>query len=62
MNLVGLGIGPTLVALATDRLFDDDLAVGKSLALVSTLCAPLALVVLGLFFLSFLSRLEVYLE
>ncbi len=47
VNLIGLGIGPTLVALATDRLFDDDLAVGKSLALVSTLCAPLALVVLA---------------
>lgn len=41
LNLLGLGIGPTLVALATDRVFGSDLAVGKSLALVSTIFAPL---------------------
>jgi MFS family permease len=41
INLLGLGIGPTLVALATDRVFGSDLAVGKSLALVSLVCAPL---------------------
>jgi MFS family permease len=42
LNLAGIGLGPVLVALATDRLFGDDLAVGKSLALVCTACAPLA--------------------
>ncbi len=42
VNLIGLGIGPTLVALATDRVFGADVAVGKSLALVSALCAPVA--------------------
>ena len=34
VNLVGLGLGPTLVALATDDLFHDPAAVGRSLALV----------------------------
>jgi MFS family permease len=47
VNLIGLGMGPTLVALATDHVFADDRAVGKSLALVSTLCAPLAAVLLA---------------
>jgi MFS family permease len=42
VNLIGLGIGPTLVALATDRVFGEDVAVGKSLALVSVVCAPVA--------------------
>lgn len=34
VNLIGLGVGPTAVALGTDRLFGDDLKVGLSLALV----------------------------
>ncbi len=34
VNLVGLGLGPTLVALATDNLFHDPAAIGRSLALV----------------------------
>ena len=46
LNLVGIGIGPTLVALVTDYGFRDDTAVGLSLAVVSSLTAPLAAVVL----------------
>lgn len=37
VNLVGLGIGPTAVALATDRIFQNDAAVGYSLLLVGTI-------------------------
>lgn len=47
LNLAGIGLGPVLVALATDRLFGDDLAVGKSLALVGACCAPLAALVIA---------------
>lgn len=36
VNLIGLGIGPTAVALCTDYLFDDDAKVGLSLTLVMT--------------------------
>ena len=46
LNLAGIGLGSVLVALATDRLFGDDLAVGKSLALVGTACAPIAAAVI----------------
>jgi MFS family permease len=41
VNLIGLGLGPTLVALATDDLFSDPVAIGRSLALVS----PIALLI-----------------
>lgn len=37
INLIGLGLGPTAVALATDYLFADDNAVGYSLLLVTGL-------------------------
>jgi hypothetical protein len=42
LNLTGIGLGSMLVALATDRLFGSDLAVGESIALVGAVCAPLA--------------------
>jgi MFS family permease len=42
LNLVGIGFGPTLVALCTDYLFGEDAAVGKSIALVAGISAPLA--------------------
>jgi len=42
INLIGLGIGPTLVALATDHLFGSDLAVGHSLALVAGVASVVA--------------------
>lgn len=42
LNLIGLGLGPTLVALLTDHYFHSDLAVGRSLAVACTLAAPLA--------------------
>ena len=36
VNLVGIGFGPTTIALVTDNLFKNDLAVGDSIALVGT--------------------------
>lgn len=46
VNVMGLALGPTLVALATDSLFEDLAAVGYSLALVSVVMAPVAIVLL----------------
>jgi hypothetical protein len=43
LNLVGLGLGPTLVALFTDFVFGDDAAVGRSLAIASALASLPAL-------------------
>lgn len=46
-NVIGLGIGPTLVAMCTDYIFHNDLAVGKSLSLVvfvSSVCGVLLVV------------------
>jgi MFS family permease len=37
INLIGLGLGPTAVAMATDRVFRDDRAVGLSLLFVGGL-------------------------
>jgi len=34
INLIGLGLGPSAVAYLTERVFQDDLAVGRSLAYV----------------------------
>jgi hypothetical protein len=37
INLIGLGIGPTAVALVTDHVFHDDRAVNYSLAAIAVL-------------------------
>lgn len=46
VNLIGLGLGPTGVALVTDYVFHDDKAVGWSLACVGPLALLLAALVL----------------
>jgi MFS family permease len=46
INLVGLGLGPTAVALCTDYLFHDDGMVGYSLMTVEAVALPLSAVVL----------------
>jgi hypothetical protein len=46
ISLIGLGLGPTAVALFTDHLFHDDGMVGYSLVLVSAVVLPLAAVLL----------------
>lgn len=45
-NLVGLGLGPTVVAATTDYVFRDDAALGKSIALVAAILVPLAVTIL----------------
>jgi predicted MFS family arabinose efflux permease len=47
VNVVGLALGPTLVALSTDYIFADPKAVGYSMALVSGFMAPLAILLLS---------------
>jgi MFS family permease len=42
LNLAGIGIGPTVVALLTDRLFQNDAAVGTSNAIVVAVLMPIA--------------------
>jgi hypothetical protein len=41
-NVLGLALGPTLVAASTDYLFRDTLAVAHSLALVAAVAGPVA--------------------
>lgn len=45
-NLLGLGLGTTLVALLTDRYFGSPLAVGSSMSIVSVGASLLAIVLL----------------
>ena len=46
VNLIGLGIGPTFVALMTDYLYGDSALVGHSLATVAAITAPLSALIL----------------
>ena len=45
-NLVGLGLGPTVVAGITDYVFADDRAIGKSLSLTAAVLCPLGGIIL----------------
>jgi MFS family permease len=45
-NVIGLALGPTLVALCTDYVFNDPGAVARSLALVSLVMGPVAVALL----------------
>lgn len=45
-NAVGLGLGPLLMALATDHIFGNGLAVGKAIALVGIFAVPAGIVLL----------------
>lgn len=47
-NVLGLALGPTLVAASTDYVFADPMAVTKSLALVSAAVGPIAILLLNL--------------
>jgi MFS family permease len=47
-NIIGMGIGTTLVALITDRYFQDNRAVDLSLAVVIAVAAAACLLLLGL--------------
>ena len=45
-NLIGLGLGPTAIALATDYVFGYDAAIGKSIALCTVILCPMAALIL----------------
>jgi MFS family permease len=46
LNLAGIGLGPTVVALITDQVFGNDLAVRYSLAIVAAIMAPVSALLL----------------
>ena len=48
VNFVAVGMGPTLAALITDYWFHDDLRVGQSVAFVTAIATPLAVLTLAL--------------
>jgi MFS family permease len=47
-TIIGFGMGPTAIAFVTDHVFGDDLAVGKSLALVGFVSLSIAVLVMQL--------------
>ena len=48
VNILGLGLGPSIVASFTDFVFGSDLAIGKSLAVTAAILGPLGFVILYL--------------
>jgi MFS family permease len=48
LSLVGMGVGPTVVAYFTDNLFGNDAAIGSSIALTIAITAPVSAVLLWL--------------
>lgn len=46
VNMVGIGLGPTLVALFTDHLFDNDMALGQSIIMAVAISGPASFVLL----------------
>jgi MFS family permease len=48
LNLAGLGVGPTIVALLTDRVFHDDSKVGYPIAVLAAIAAPISALLLSL--------------
>ncbi|MGQ0836505.1 MAG: spinster family MFS transporter [Gammaproteobacteria bacterium] len=57
-NLIGLGLGPTAIAVTTDYVFGDDAALRYSLAVVATVALPLSAIVLTLGFGAFRSAVD----
>ncbi|MDT8320432.1 MAG: MFS transporter [Xanthomonadales bacterium] len=47
VNLIGLGVGPTAVALLTDYLYGEPALVGYSLATVAVITVPLSVFIIG---------------
>ncbi|MBT4617286.1 MAG: MFS transporter, partial [Gammaproteobacteria bacterium] len=48
LNLIGIGLGPTITALITDYVFNNDQAVGFSLAIMAGCSGLLAALLLGI--------------
>jgi len=57
-NVIGLALGPTLVAASTDFIFQDPTAVAKSLGLVSLLVGPIAIALLAVGAKPYVSRMR----
>jgi len=47
-NLVGLGLGPTAIALVTDEVFGNDAALRYGLAIVTAVALPISALILTL--------------
>lgn len=47
VNIIGIGMGPTLIALVTDHAFGDDAMLGIAMSLVAGISAVLAALTLG---------------
>tara|TARA_R110001606_G_scaffold235685_4_gene383525 strand:- start:713 stop:2032 length:1320 start_codon:yes stop_codon:yes gene_type:complete len=47
-NMFGIGLGPTLVALATDQLYNNDMAIGSSISTIAMFAGPLSVLLLYL--------------
>lgn len=45
-NLIGLGLGPTAIAMTTDYVFGYDAAIGKSIALCAVVLCPVGAIIL----------------
>ena len=45
-NLIGLGLGPTVIAMTTDYVFGYDGAIGKSIALCAVILCPIGALIL----------------
>ena len=45
-NLIGLGLGPTVIAMTTDYVFGYDAAIGKSIAVCAAVLCPVGAIIL----------------
>lgn len=48
LSLLGLGLGPTVVAFSNDFIFQSDAAIGKSIALSAAILVPLSVLIIQL--------------
>lgn len=45
-NVIGFGLGPTVLAVMTDQVFQDEMQIGYAMATTTALLSPIALIVL----------------
>ena len=57
-NMIGIGFGPTAIALITDFVFKDDMAVGHSIAVVGVVCFLFGALILTFAFKPFVQQQE----
>jgi MFS family permease len=60
VNLIGLGIGPSAVAAMTDFYYQDDMAVGASLAVVTVVASIIGVVIMGLGMKAYIRKWDEY--